>query len=121
MGADLFDHLDARRRFRVMANVEELERDLEYPWEKLAVFLNPAHRVLVERQYGGPALLPKGSRCQYPRALPDPAHRLPHLLSDLYAGRPPVGSRTVGRRLKYGGVGREDFRLQQAAAHHSDF
>jgi len=29
-----FDHPDALRRFRVMANVEELQRALEFPWEK---------------------------------------------------------------------------------------
>jgi mRNA-degrading endonuclease RelE of RelBE toxin-antitoxin system len=28
-----FDHPDAQRRFRVMNNVDELERALEYPWE----------------------------------------------------------------------------------------
>jgi len=38
-----------------MNNVDELERALEYPWEKWAVFLHPAQRELVERQYGGPA------------------------------------------------------------------
>ncbi len=54
-GADPFDHPDARRRFREMSDVEELERALEYPWEKWAVFLHPAQRELVERQYGGPA------------------------------------------------------------------
>lgn len=32
--ADPFDHPDARRRFRVLTNIEELERALEYPWEK---------------------------------------------------------------------------------------
>lgn len=50
-----FDHPDAQRRFRVMNNVEELEAALEYPWEKWAVFLHPAQRQLVERDYGGPA------------------------------------------------------------------
>lgn len=55
VGADPFEHPDARRRFRVMANVEELERALEYPWEKWAVFLHPAQQELIERQYGGPA------------------------------------------------------------------
>lgn len=53
--ADPFDHPDARRRFRVMNNVEELERALEYPWEKWTVFLHPAQRQLVERDYNGPA------------------------------------------------------------------
>src|SRR6266540_4560208 len=32
--ASPFDHPDAQRRFRVMANVEELQRALDYPWEK---------------------------------------------------------------------------------------
>jgi len=54
-GTDPFDHPDAQRRFRVMNNVEELERAMEYPWEKWAVFLHPAQRKLVERSYNGPA------------------------------------------------------------------
>ena len=47
--ADPFAHPDAQRRFRVLTNVEELERALDYPWEKWAVFLHPAQRRLVER------------------------------------------------------------------------
>ena len=31
-----FEHPDAQRRFRVMANIEELERALDFPWEKHA-------------------------------------------------------------------------------------
>ena len=54
-GADPFEHPDAQRRFRVMHNIEELERALEYPWEKWTIFLHPAQRQLVERDYGGPA------------------------------------------------------------------
>src|SRR2546425_3304887 len=54
-GTDPFAHPDAQRRFRVMTNVEELERALDYPWEKWAVFLHPAQRRLVERDYNGPA------------------------------------------------------------------
>jgi mRNA-degrading endonuclease RelE of RelBE toxin-antitoxin system len=50
-----FDHPDALRRFRVMANVEELERALEYPWEKWTVFLHPEQRQWVQRDYTGPA------------------------------------------------------------------
>lgn len=50
-----FEHPDALRRFRVMANREELERALEYPWEKWTVFLHPEQRQLVEREYSGPA------------------------------------------------------------------
>ena len=52
---DPFDHPDAQRRFRVMSNVEELELALEYPWEKWTIFLHPAQRQLVEREYNGPA------------------------------------------------------------------
>lgn len=51
---DPFDHPDALRRFRVMNNVDELERALEFPWEKWTVFLHPAQRRLVEREYSGP-------------------------------------------------------------------
>jgi hypothetical protein len=50
-----FAHPDAQRRFRVLANIEELERALDYPWDKWAVFLHPAQRRLVERDYNGPA------------------------------------------------------------------
>jgi len=53
--ADPFEHPDALRRFRVMNNVEELARALDYPWEKWTVFLHPAQRQLVERDYAGPA------------------------------------------------------------------
>ena len=50
-----FDHPDAQRRFRLMADVEELAAALEYPWEKWAVFLHPSQRDLVQRQFNGPA------------------------------------------------------------------
>ncbi len=39
-----FDHPDAQRRFRVMANIEELQRALDFPWEKWTVFLHPEQR-----------------------------------------------------------------------------
>ena len=54
-GADPFAHPDAQRRFRLVENMEELERALEYPWEKWAVFLHPLQRRTVEREYSGPA------------------------------------------------------------------
>ena len=50
-----FDHPDAQRRFRVVSDVDELARALEYAWEKWTVFLHPAQRELVERRFGGPA------------------------------------------------------------------
>ena len=55
VSADPFNHPDALRRFRVMNNVEELERALAYPWEKWTVFLHPAQSQLVERDCNGPA------------------------------------------------------------------
>jgi len=55
VGADPFQHPDAQRRFRVMSNAEELERALNFPWEKWTVFLHPVQRSLVERDYNGPA------------------------------------------------------------------
>lgn len=53
--ASPFDHPDAQRRFRVMSNVEELERALEFPWDKWTIFLHPEQRQWVERDYTGPA------------------------------------------------------------------
>jgi mRNA-degrading endonuclease RelE of RelBE toxin-antitoxin system/Mrp family chromosome partitioning ATPase len=50
-----FDHPDAQRRFRVMPNVEELQRALDAPWEKWTVFLHPEQRQLVQRTFNGPA------------------------------------------------------------------
>lgn len=52
---DAFEHPDAQRRFRVIQNREELERALDAPWEKWTVFLHPAQRQLVERDFNGPA------------------------------------------------------------------
>ena len=49
-----FEHPDAQRRFRVMHNIAELEHALNYPWEKWAVFLHPAQRQVVEKDYKGP-------------------------------------------------------------------
>jgi len=53
--ANPFDHPDAQRRFRVMANVEELQRALDFPWDKWTVFLHPEQREWVQRDYAGPA------------------------------------------------------------------
>ena len=55
VSGDAFVHPDAQRRFRVVTNAEELERALAFPWEKWTVFLHPAQRESVERDYGGPA------------------------------------------------------------------
>jgi mRNA-degrading endonuclease RelE of RelBE toxin-antitoxin system/Rad3-related DNA helicase len=53
--ANPFNHPDAQRRFRVMTNVEELQRALDFPWEKWTVFLHPDQRQWVEHEYTGPA------------------------------------------------------------------
>lgn len=55
VGGDPFEHPDAKRRFRVVANVEELERALDFPWEKWAIFLHPQQRTIVERDFNGAA------------------------------------------------------------------
>ncbi len=52
---DPFDHPDAQRRFRVMNDVEELERALDFPWEKWTVFLHPAQQELVKKDFKGAA------------------------------------------------------------------
>lgn len=53
--ADPFAHPDAQRRFRVMNDADELARALDYPWDKWTIFLHPAQRQLIERNYNGPA------------------------------------------------------------------
>jgi mRNA-degrading endonuclease RelE of RelBE toxin-antitoxin system len=50
-----FEHPDAQRRFRIMTNVEELQRALDFPWEKWTVFLHPEQREWIQRDYSGPA------------------------------------------------------------------
>lgn len=55
VSANPFNHPDAQRRFRVMTNAQELERALDFPWEKWTVFLHPDQRQWVERDYAGPA------------------------------------------------------------------
>jgi len=53
--ADPFAHPDASRRIRLIADHEELEQALAFPWEKWGVFLHPSQRTLVERSFSGPA------------------------------------------------------------------
>jgi len=50
-----FDHPAAQGRFRVIHNVEELERALSFPWDKWILFLHPEQRQWVEKDYSGPA------------------------------------------------------------------
>jgi mRNA-degrading endonuclease RelE of RelBE toxin-antitoxin system len=49
------EHPDAQRRFRVMEDVEELKRALEFPWDQWTVFLHPSQRQVVEQSLSGPA------------------------------------------------------------------
>jgi hypothetical protein len=51
---DPFNHPDAQRRFRVMNDIEALERALDFPWEKWTIFLHPEQTALVEKDYNGP-------------------------------------------------------------------
>lgn len=53
--SDPFAHPDAQRRFRVIENVEELERALDLPWQKWAVFLHPSQQAVVDKTFAGPA------------------------------------------------------------------
>lgn len=53
--ANPFAHPDALRRIRLIADQEELEQALAFPWEKWGVFLHPSQRTLVERCFSGPA------------------------------------------------------------------
>lgn len=53
--ANPFEHPDAQRRFRVVANVEELQRALDFPWDKWTVFLHPEQRQWIDKDYAGPA------------------------------------------------------------------
>ena len=53
--ADPFAHPDALRRIRPIADQQELEQALAFPWEKWGVFLHPSQRALVERAFSGPA------------------------------------------------------------------
>lgn len=50
-----FTHPDALRRIRPIADQQELEQALAFPWEKWGVFLHPSQRALVERSFSGPA------------------------------------------------------------------
>lgn len=53
--ADPFTHPDALRRFRAVDGVEELRAALDAPFAQWAVFLHPAQRAPVTRDWSGPA------------------------------------------------------------------
>ncbi|MDQ6436650.1 3'-5' exonuclease [Mesorhizobium sp. LHD-90] len=50
-----YSHPDAQRRFRVVDDQTELEAALEAPWDDWAIFLHPAQREFVDRNFNGPA------------------------------------------------------------------
>lgn len=52
---DPFAHPDAQRRFWIAADKAALAEALERPWEEWLVFLHPAQRGAVERNFNGPA------------------------------------------------------------------
>jgi UvrD/REP helicase N-terminal domain/UvrD-like helicase C-terminal domain len=52
---DPFAHPDAQRRFWIAADEAALEEALARPWEEWLVFLHPAQRGAVERNFNGPA------------------------------------------------------------------
>lgn len=52
--ADPFAHPDAQRRFLMLSSLEELQRALDFPWDKWAVFLHPDQKALVAKAYSGP-------------------------------------------------------------------
>ncbi|MDR0306376.1 MAG: UvrD-helicase domain-containing protein [Chitinispirillales bacterium] len=54
-GADPFEHPDAKRRFRIVHNIEELKQALDFPLDKWSVFLHPQQREFVEREFNGAA------------------------------------------------------------------
>ncbi|MEZ5778865.1 MAG: UvrD-helicase domain-containing protein [Paracoccaceae bacterium] len=52
---DPYIHPDAQRRFRIIGDQAELAAALDAPWDDWAVFLHPAQREFVERDFNGPA------------------------------------------------------------------
>lgn len=50
-----FEHPDAKRRFRTIHHIEELERAFAFPWDKWTIFLHPAQSEWVEKDFNGPA------------------------------------------------------------------
>lgn len=52
---DPYEHPAARRRFMTVTGEDELRAALEFPWEKWTIFLHPAQRELVSRDFTGPS------------------------------------------------------------------
>ncbi|MFZ4382648.1 MAG: 3'-5' exonuclease [Sandarakinorhabdus sp.] len=55
LAGDPFAHPDALRRFRLVENLDELKAALDAPFERWMIFLHPAQRATVERQWNGAA------------------------------------------------------------------
>src|SRR6056297_1132838 len=52
---DPYEHPDAARRFRLTTTEGDLAAALEAPWERWAVWLHPAQKEFVDRDFNGPA------------------------------------------------------------------
>jgi len=52
---DPYEHPDAVRRFRLTTTEADLAAALEAPWERWAVWLHPAQKEFVHRDFNGPA------------------------------------------------------------------
>ncbi len=52
---DPYEHPDAARRFRLTTTEADLAEALEAPWEKWTVWLHPAQKEFVDRDFNGPA------------------------------------------------------------------
>ena len=124
--ANPFDHPDARRRFRAVGSVAELQAALDYPWEKWTVFVHLDQRELVERDYAGPARVTGSAgtgktivalhrAAHLARTNPDArvllatfsdplAHALRTQLKRLLAGEPRLAERIDGHALAALGV-----------------
>ena len=50
-----YEHPDTLRRLRVLENIEDLEKALEYPWEKWMLYLHPSQARVVQTTFKGPA------------------------------------------------------------------
>ena len=54
-GTTALAHPDTFRRIRPIADQDELEQALAFPWEKWGIFLHPSQRDLTDRVFAGPA------------------------------------------------------------------
>lgn len=50
-----YEHPDAKRRFQLVTDEEELALALQYPWEQWTVFLHPSQRSVAGQVFSGPA------------------------------------------------------------------